>query len=93
MENIDWKHLALAESLLMRTTASTERVCLLQHYPQVVAAYITLQTVFSLTVSITGLSSAHSDCVAYQDVKELRILLQKCNVSLHYDCFELYHCQ
>ena len=35
----------------------------LQHYSQVVATYITQQTVFSLTVSITGLPSAHSHVV------------------------------
>ena len=86
--------LAFAKPLLMRTTSCTERVCRLQHYSQVVAAYITLQTICSLTVSITELPRAHSDGVAYQDVKEPRyIIVKKCNVGLHAECFELYHCK
>ena len=61
----------------MYTTACTERVCRLQHYSQVVAAYITLKTICSLTVSITGLPRAHSDGVASQDVKEPRYIIAK----------------
>ena len=68
---------AFVEPMLMRTTACTERVCRLQHYLQVVAAYITQQTICSLTVSITGFPRAHSDGVAYQDVKELRYIIAK----------------
>ena len=49
MENKDWMLLAFAELFLMHTTAFTERVC--------------LQTICSLTVSITGLTRAHSDSV------------------------------
>ena len=56
--------LAFAKPLLMRTTICAERFCRLQHYSQVVVAYITLQTIFSLTVSITGLPRAHNDGVA-----------------------------
>ena len=70
-------HLAFAEPLLMRTTTCTERVCRLQHYSQVVAVYITLQTICSFTVSTTGLARAHSDGVAYQDVKQLRYIIAK----------------
>ena len=84
--------LAFTEPLLMRATACTERVCQLQHYSQLVAAYITLQTICSRTVSITGLPRAHSDGVAYQNVKEPRhIIAKKCNVGLHAECFELHH--
>ena len=57
--------LAFAESLLMRSVTCAERVCRLQHYSQVVTAYITLQKICSLTVSITGLPRAHSHIVAY----------------------------
>ena len=80
--------LVLAEALLMRTAACTERICCIQHYPQLVAAYLSLQTIRSLTVSITGLPRAHNDGEPYQDVKELGILLQKCNAGLHAECFE-----
>ena len=37
----------------------------------------TLQTICCFTVSITGLSRAHSDGVAYQDVKEPRYVIAK----------------
>ena len=50
--NIDWMAVAFAESLLMRTTTCTERICHLQHYSQVVAAYFILQTICSLIISI-----------------------------------------
>ena len=46
--------------LLMRTLA----------YSQVVTAYITLQTICSLTVSITGFPRAQSDGVACQDLED-----------------------
>ena len=69
--------LVFAEPLLMRTTACIERVCRLQRYSQVAAAYITLQTICSLTVSITGLPRAHRDSVTYQDVKEPRYIIAK----------------
>ena len=69
--------LAFAKPLLMRPTVCTERGCCLQHYLQVVAAYITLQTICSLTVSITRLTRVHSDGVAYQDVKEPRYIIAK----------------
>ena len=49
---------------------------------QVVATYITLQTICSLTVSITGLPRAHSDGVAYQDVKERRYIIAKNAMSV-----------
>ena len=62
--------LAFTEPLLMQITTCTERGCHLQQYSQVVTAYISLQTIWSLTVSIFGLARAHSDSVAYQDVKE-----------------------
>ena len=61
----------------MRTTACTERVCRLQHYLQVVAGYTTLQTIYSLTVSITGLQRSHSDGVAYEDAKKPRYIIVK----------------
>ena len=63
MENKDWMLLAFTELFLMPTNAFTERVCRLKHYSLVVAACITLQTICSLTVSITGLTRAHSDSV------------------------------
>ena len=59
--------LAFAEPLLIRTTACTERGCRLQHYSQVVAVYITQQTIGSLAVSITGLPRAHSNRLVYQE--------------------------
>ena len=69
--------LVFTEALLMRSTACTERLCCLQHYPQLVTAYLNLQRIRSLTVSITGLLRAHNDGAGYQDIKELDILLQK----------------
>ena len=69
--------LAFAEPLLMRITACTKEVCHLQHYSQGVAAYIILQTIFSLMVLITGLRRAHSDGAVYQDVKEPRYIIAK----------------
>ena len=57
--------LTFAEPLLLHTTACTERGCRLQHYSKVVAAYITQQTICTLTVSITGLPRAHSDRLVY----------------------------
>ena len=76
----------------MCTTTCAGRGFRLQHYSEVVAAYITLQTIFNLTVSITGLPMAHSNGVVYQDVKEPRhIIVKKCNVCFHAECFELYH--
>ena len=77
LENIDWKPLAFAYPLLICTTVCRERVCRLQQYSQVVAAYNNLQTIFSLTVSIIGLPRAHSDDVAYQDVKESWFIIAK----------------
>ena len=68
---------AFAERLWMHTTVYTERGCRLQHYSQVVAAYISLQTIFSLTVSITGLQRAHNYRLVYQDVKEPRYITAK----------------
>ena len=86
--------LAFAEPLLMHTTTCTERFCRLQHYLQVVAAYITLETICSLTVSITGLPRDHSDGVGYKDVKGLWYIISKnANVGLHADYFELCHCK
>ena len=83
---------AFTKPFLMHNTTYTERVCRLQHYSQVVAAYITLQTICNLTESIIGLLRAHSDGVAYHGVAYLCILLQKSNVSRNAECFELYHC-
>ena len=80
LENIDRMSFAFAEQLLMRTTASTERVCPLQHYSQVVAAYITLQTICSLTVWIIRLPRAHSNGEAFQDVKKPRYIIAKNSV-------------
>ena len=74
--------LALVEPLLMRTTTCTERVFHLQHYSQVVAAYITLETIDSLTISITGLPRGHNDGVANQDVKEPRYIIAKNAMSV-----------
>ena len=83
-----------AEPLLMRTTPCIERVCRLKHYSQVVAVHITLREIFSLTVSINGLPKTHSNGIAHQDVKEHQyIIAKKCNVGLHAECFELYHCK
>ena len=42
----------------------------LQHLWQVVAAYITLQTICTLTISIIGLPSTDNNGVASQKVKE-----------------------
>ena len=61
----------------MRTTECTERVCHLQHYSHAGAAYMTLETIYHLTVSITGLPEAHSTNVAYQDIKEPRYIIAK----------------
>ena len=69
--------LAFAKPLLMHTTACTERVYRIQHYSQIVAAYIILKTICSLMVSITALPRAHSDGVAYQDVKKHRYIIAK----------------
>ena len=81
----------------MRTTTCTKRVCRLRYYSQVGVAYIIQQTISSLAVSITGLPRAHSNGVAYQDVKEPRYIIakkkKKCNVSLYAKCLELYHCK
>ena len=77
LENIDRMSFAFAEQLLMRTTACTERFCRLQHYSQVVVAYITLQAICSLTVSITRLPRAHSNGEAFQDVKKRRYIIAK----------------
>ena len=54
----------------------------LQRYSQVLAAYITLQTICSLMVSITRLPRAHSDCVSYQDVKKTRYIIAKNAMSV-----------
>ena len=79
--------LDFAKPLLIRTTACSERICCLQHYSQVVPAYITLQAICSLTVTITGLPRAHSDVVAYQDVKKASVYYcEKCNVGLRAVC-------
>ena len=67
--------LTYAEPLLMRTSACTKRACHLQQYSKVVAAYINLQTICSLMVSITQMPRAHSDVVAYQNVKEPRYII------------------
>ena len=64
--------LGFAEPFLIDTTVCTERVCRLQYYSQVVAVYITLQTICSLTISISGLPRAHSDGVAYPDAGLVR---------------------
>ena len=77
MEIIDWMPLVFTEPLLMHTTACTKRVCHLQHYSQAFTAHITLQIIFSLTVSVTGLPRAHSNGVAYQDVKRPRHIIAK----------------
>ena len=69
--------LAFAEPFLMHITTCTKRVCRMQHYSQVVAAYIILQTIFSLTVLIIGLPRAHSGGVVYQDVKEPQYIIAK----------------
>ena len=74
LQNIDWMPLAFTEPLLRYTI---ERVFHLKHYLKAVAAYITRKTICSLTVSITGLSKAHSDVAAQQDVWNLYTLLQK----------------
>ena len=42
--------LAFAELLLICATTCIERLYRLHHYSQIVVAYITLQTIFSLTV-------------------------------------------
>ena len=86
--------LAFDVPLLVGTTACTGRVCGLQHCSKVVAAYITLQTICSLTVSITGLPNAHSDGVAYQDVNEPRYITVKNAMLVFYiNVSQLYHCK
>ena len=55
-------------ALLMSTTLA---------YSQVVAACITLQTICSLMVSITGFPRVQSDGVACQDVEELQYVIAK----------------
>ena len=74
--------LAFAELLLTHTTSCTERVFGLQHYSLVFTVYITLKTICSLTVSITGFSRAHSDGVAYQGVKEPWYIIGKNEMSV-----------
>ena len=69
--------LAFAEPFLMLATTGREIVWHLQHYSQVVTAYITLETICSSTVSVTGLPSAHRGDVVYQDVKEPRYIVAK----------------
>ena len=82
--------LAFFEPFLMRTITSIEIVCHLQKYSQVVTAYITLQTNYSLTISIAGFLRALSDSVIYEDVMEPGYIIA--NIGLHVGCFELYHC-
>ena len=41
------------------------------------SSYITLHTICSLMVSITGLPRTHGDGVAYQDIKEPRYIIAK----------------
>ena len=82
--------LGFAEPLLMRTITSIEIVCHLQNYSRVVTACITLQTNYSLTISIAGFIRAHSDSIIYEDVMEPGYIIA--NVGLHVGCFELYHC-
>ena len=74
--------LAFSEPLLMCTTTCMERVFCLQHYSQVVAVSITLQTNCSLTKSITGFPRTRSVGVAYQDVKEPWYLIAKNAMSV-----------
>ena len=74
--------LVFAEPLLMCTTTCTERDCHLQHYLQVLADCITLQTICSLMVSITGLPRTHSDGVVYQDLKEPLYIIAKNAMSI-----------
>ena len=66
----------------MQITTCTERGCHLQQYSQVVTAYISLQTIWSLAVSIFGLAKAHGDSVAYQDVKESQYIIAKNAMSV-----------
>ena len=79
LQNIDWMPLAFTEPLLTHTI---ERVCHLKHYLKVVAAYITRKTICSLTVSITGLTKAHSDSAAQQDVMEPLYIIAKNAMSV-----------
>ena len=74
--------LAFSEPLLMRTTACMERVFFLQHYSQIVAVSITLQTNCSLAKSITGFPRTRSEGVGYQDVKEPWYLIAKNAISV-----------
>ena len=66
--------LAFAEPFLMLATTGREIVWHLQYYSQVVTAYITLETICSSTVSVTGLPSAHRGDVV---VKEPRYIVAK----------------
>ena len=77
LENIDWMPLTFTEPLLMRTTAGTERICRLQYYLKVVSAYITLQTICSWTVSVTGLPRAPNECSLPGCKGKLGMFLQK----------------
>ena len=54
----------------------------LQPYSQIVTPYITLQTICSLAVSITGLPRIHSDGAGYQDVKEPGNIIAKNAMSI-----------
>ena len=83
--------LAFTEPFFVRTTVCKERASHQQHYSQVVTVYITVQTVHSLTVSITGLPRAKRRC-SLPECKGTRVYYcKKCNVGLHAECFELYH--
>ena len=66
----------------MRIIIFPEKIYRLQHYSQVVAAYITMKTTFNLTILITGLSRAHRDGVAYHDVKKPRYIIAKNGISV-----------
>ena len=87
--------LVFAEPLLMRTITCKERVYRLQHYSQVVAAYITMPEICSLTLLTTGLPGTHRDGVAYQlwQYYTRVYYCKKYNVCLHAECFEIYHCK
>ena len=68
----------------MRTTTCTKRACRLHYYSQVGVAYPA--TISSLTVSIIGLPRAHSNGVAYQDVKEPRYIIAKTKKTKKMQC-------
>ena len=74
--------LAFAKPLLMRSVAFTEKVFHLKHYSEVGTAYSIQQTICSLTALIIGLPKAHSDGVAYQDVKKPRNFIEKNAMSV-----------